>query len=74
MRIIIFKTVKCWFKLNKQALKFQNNYSNITSIGKLNDGGAVNGHEFELRTITEKSTKTNILKQVILLIDHTDIS
>ena len=30
---------------------------NFTSIGKTKFGGAENGHEFELRTITEKSTK-----------------
>jgi hypothetical protein len=33
-----------------------NNYKSLTSIGKAKFGEAENGHEFELRTITEKST------------------
>ena len=36
-----------------------NTYKNLTSMGKMKFDEAENGHEFELRTITEKSTKIN---------------
>jgi hypothetical protein len=34
----------------------KNNKENSTSAGKKKFGGAENGHELELRTMTEKST------------------
>jgi hypothetical protein len=34
-----------------------NNHKNFTSMGKTKLGEAENGHEFELKTIAEKSTK-----------------
>jgi hypothetical protein len=36
-----------------------NNQKNLTSVGKTKLDEAENGQEFELRTITEKSTRTN---------------
>jgi hypothetical protein len=35
------------------------NHESLTSIGKTKFGEAENGQEFELRTITEKSTEIN---------------
>jgi hypothetical protein len=34
----------------------KNDRENFTSAGRTKFGGAENGHEFELRTMTEKST------------------
>ena len=54
------ETVKCSFEL-KWTLSDSNERDEMktmhTSWGKTNCGGAEKGHEFELRTIIEKSTR-----------------
>jgi hypothetical protein len=50
---------------------YECNHEGRTSIGKMKFDEAENGHEFELRTITEKSTRgnsTNIIREFY----HTD--
>jgi hypothetical protein len=64
LSIKVGKTVKRSFKL-KEKLNNYNlkiNKENFTSAGSTKFGGAEKGQEFELRTITEKSTKIKILK------------
>ncbi len=46
-------------KMTKELLEEMNNQKNLTSVGKTKLDEAENGHEFELRTITEKSTRKN---------------
>ena len=59
LRIKISKTVKCAFKLKEKFHKYDRNGMkkiNITSGERIKLGGAEKGQEFELRTMTEKST------------------
>jgi hypothetical protein len=44
-------------KMINELLEEMNNQKNLTSVGKTKLDEAENGHEFELRTITEKSTR-----------------
>jgi len=46
-------------KMTNELLEEMNNHKNLTSVGKTKLDEAENGQEFELRTITEKSTRTN---------------
>ncbi len=46
-------------KMRIELFQGMSNHENHTSIGKAKFGEAENGQEFELSTITEKSTKRN---------------
>ncbi len=46
-------------KMTNQILKEMRDQESFTSIGKIIFNRTEDGHEFELRTITENFTKTN---------------